>query len=163
MVGRVRHDDDAVPATRFLATCPHARTAVGVDRVRADRGRGGDAAGARLPWAGAAAIFASIPWSPSWVLGLPFGIWAIIILGKPQVTEAFLGDKRQAESGPAHEWFPRIGIASRFLSMFRSCVGYVLPTMPGRNTTTGDWSGESPQPNVNLVPRPGASDSGEGP
>jgi hypothetical protein len=115
------------------------------------------------PWAGAAAILATIPWSASWVLELPFGIWAIIVLGKPQVTEAFLGDKRQAESGPAHEWFPRLGIASRFLSMFRSCVGYVLPTMPGRKPTTGDWSGESPQPTVNLVPRPDPSDSGEGP
>jgi hypothetical protein len=127
------------------------------------------------PWAGAAAILATSPsWllglptgiyaiSPSWLLGLPFGIWAIIVLGKPEVTEAFLGDKRQAESGPAHEWFPRIGIASLFLSMFRSCVGYVLWTMPGRKPTTGDWSSESPQPTVNLVPRPGASDSGEGP
>ncbi len=140
------------------------------------------------PWAGAAAIFAVIPWSASWVMGLPFGIWgisssglwptidslswvmglpfniwAIIVLGKPEVTEAFLGDKRHAESGPGHEWFPRIGIASLFLSMFRSCVGYVLPTMPWRKPTTGDWSDESPQTNVNLVPRPGASDSGEGP
>ena len=140
------------------------------------------------PWAGAAAIFATIPWSASWatglpfgiwaisssglwptidslswVMGLPFGIWAIIVLGKPEVTQAFLGDKRQAESGPAHEWFPRIGIPSLFLSMFRSCVGYVLWTMPGRKPTTGDWSGESPQPTVNFVPRPDPSDSGEGP
>jgi hypothetical protein len=113
------------------------------------------------PWAGAAAILATIPWSPSWLLGLPFGIWAIVVLGKPAVAEAFLGDKRTAESAPAPARPPRGGIASRFLSLFRSAAGYVLPTMPGRKT--GDWSGESPQPTVNLVPRPGASDSGEGP
>ena len=115
------------------------------------------------PWAGAAAILATIPWSPSWVLGLPFGIWAIVVLGKPAVAEAFLGDKRQAESGPAQARSPRVGIASRFLSLLRSVGRYVLPTMPGRKTTTGEWSGESPQPAVNLVPGAGASDSGEGP
>ena len=98
------------------------------------------------PWAGAAAIFATIPWSASWVMGLPFGIWAIIVLGKPEVTQAFLGDQRRVESGPAPARFKRIGIAiaRRFLSMFRSVVGYTLPTMPGRKPTTGDWSGESP-------------------
>jgi hypothetical protein len=143
------------------------------------------------PWAGAAAIFATIPIWPaswvmglpsgiwarsfsglwptidslSWVMGLPFGIWAIIVLGKPEVTQAFLGDQRRVESGPAPARFKRIGIAiaRRFLSMFRSFVGYTLPTNPGRKPTTGDWSGESPQPTVNLVPRPDPSDSGEGP
>src|SRR5262249_32097780 len=109
------------------------------------RGRG-------YPWAGAAAILATIPcspswllglpcgiWaiSPSWLLGLPFGIWAIIVLGKPEVTQAFLGDQRRVESGPAPARFKRIGIAiaRRFLSMFRSFVGYTLPTMPGRKPT----------------------------
>jgi hypothetical protein len=115
------------------------------------------------PWAGASAILATIPWSPSWLLGLPFGIWAIIVLGKPEVAGAFLGDKRQAGPGPAPARPPGVGIASRFLSLFRSVGRYVLPTMPGRKTTTGDWPGGTPQPTVNLVPRPGASDSGEGP
>jgi tRNA A-37 threonylcarbamoyl transferase component Bud32 len=115
------------------------------------------------PWAGAAAILATIPWSPIWVLGLPFGTWAIVVLGKPAVAEAFLGDKRQAESGPADARSPGVGIASRFLSLCRSFGRYLLPTMLVRKTTTGDWSGESPQPTANLVPRPGASDSGEGP
>jgi hypothetical protein len=98
-------------------------------------------------------------------MGLPFGIWAIIVLGKPEVTQAFLGDQRRVESRPAPARAKRIGIAiaRRFLSMFRSVVGYTLPTMAGRKPTTGDWSGESPQPTVNLVPRPDTSDSGEGP
>jgi hypothetical protein len=115
------------------------------------------------PWAGAAAILATIPGSPAWVLGLPFGIWAINVLGKPEVAEAFLGDKRLAESGPAPARSPRGGIAGRVLSFFRSAGRYVLPTMRGRKSTAGDWSGESPEPTVNLEPGPGASDSGEGP
>src|SRR5262249_13098458 len=140
------------------------------------------------PWAGAAAIFATIPWSASWVMGLPFaiwaipsaglwptidslswvmglpfGIWAIIVLGKPEVTQAFLGDQRRVESGPDPARSLGVGIARRLLSMFRSFVGYTLPTMPGRKPTTGDWSGESPQPTVNLMPRPDPSDSGERP
>jgi hypothetical protein len=115
------------------------------------------------PWAGAAAILATIPWSPSWLLGLPFGIWAIIVLGKPEVAEAFLGDQRQARPGSAPAPPPRGGIAGRFLSLFRSVGRYVLPTMPGRKATTGDWPGGPPQPTVNLVPRPGASGPGEGP
>jgi len=115
------------------------------------------------PWAGAAAILATIPGSPGWLLGLPFGIWAIKVLGKPEVAEAFLGDKRPAESGPAPARSPRGGIASRFLSMFRSFGRYVLPTTLLRKRTTGDWSGESPQPTVSFLPRQGASDSGAGP
>jgi hypothetical protein len=139
----------------LLATSASVRIggAVAMLRVRA------------YPWAGAAAIFAVIPWSASWVVGLPFGIWAINVLGKPEVTEAFLGDQRQVESGAAPARSTRVGIAiaRRFLSMVRSFVGYTLPTMPGRKPTTGDWSGESPQPTVNLVPRPDPSDSGDGP
>ena len=115
------------------------------------------------PWAGAAAILATIPWSPSWLLGLPFGIWTIIVLGKPEVAEAFLGDKRQAEPRPAPARSARVGIAGRFLSLFRSFGRYVLPTTLLRKRTTGDWSGESPQPTVSFLPRQGASDSGEGP
>jgi hypothetical protein len=32
------------------------------------------------PWAATAAILAMIPWSPAWAFGLPFGIWACIVL-----------------------------------------------------------------------------------
>src|SRR5262249_60412470 len=53
------------------------------------------------PWAATAAILAQIPWSPAWVLGLPFGIWACNVLGRPEVTGGFFGDKRQVGSAPA--------------------------------------------------------------
>src|SRR5262249_7432669 len=35
------------------------------------------------PSALAAGILAVIPWSPAWVLGLPFGIWTLVVLPKP--------------------------------------------------------------------------------
>src|SRR5262249_22927174 len=41
------------------------------------------------PLAATAAIVAMIPWSPAWLVSLPFGIWACIVLGRPAVAEAF--------------------------------------------------------------------------
>jgi hypothetical protein len=49
--------------------------------------------------AATAAILATIPWSLGWLIGLPFGIRAIIVLGRPEVVEGFLSDTRQAGSG----------------------------------------------------------------
>lgn len=36
-----------------------------------------------------AAIIAVLPCSPCWILGLPFGIWALTVLGKEEIREAF--------------------------------------------------------------------------
>jgi tRNA A-37 threonylcarbamoyl transferase component Bud32 len=45
-------------------------------------------------------VLALLPWSPGWILGLPFGIWALVVLSKPEVMAAFLGD-RQGSAGPS--------------------------------------------------------------
>jgi hypothetical protein len=42
-------------------------------------------------WAMAAAILAVIPClSPCCCLGIPFGIWALVVLSKPEVKAAFV-------------------------------------------------------------------------
>src|SRR6266849_332203 len=39
-----------------------------------------------------AVALALLPWSPGWILGFPFGIWALIVLRRPDVVAAFLGE-----------------------------------------------------------------------
>ncbi|MHC4914868.1 MAG: hypothetical protein ACYTGB_05195 [Planctomycetota bacterium] len=47
------------------------------------------------PLAMASAILAVIPvLSPCCALGIPFGIWALVVLGKPEVVDAFLRNRR---------------------------------------------------------------------
>jgi serine/threonine protein kinase len=95
-------------------------------------------------WAGAAAILATIPWSPAgWLPGLPFGIWAIIVLGKPAVAEAFQGDRRPRAPDPVGARKPGGWVAGRFVSLFRSVGRYILPTMAGRKIA-GDSTSAPP-------------------
>jgi hypothetical protein len=114
-----------------------------------------------FPLAATAAIVSMIPWSPAWLIGLPLGIWACVVLGKPVVTDAFLGDKRRVASLVAEARTPGPGIGGRMLSLFRSVGRYMLPTMPGRKTARGDWSSESAPAAVSTAPRPSVNDSGE--
>jgi tRNA A-37 threonylcarbamoyl transferase component Bud32 len=44
-----------------------------------------------------AAFWACFPWSPAWVMGLPFGIWALRVLGRREVQIAFGGPFEQHE------------------------------------------------------------------
>lgn len=83
----------------------------------------------RYPLAATASILAMIPWSLGWLIGLPFGIWACIVLGRPEVTEAFLGDDRPRRIGAPVAEKPQPG---RFRALFRSVCRYVLPSMAGR-------------------------------
>jgi tRNA A-37 threonylcarbamoyl transferase component Bud32 len=48
----------------------------------------------RYPLAVGASLWAMVPWSPAWVLGLPFGIWALKSLRKPEVQTAFAASSR---------------------------------------------------------------------
>jgi tRNA A-37 threonylcarbamoyl transferase component Bud32 len=41
-----------------------------------------------------AAILALLPWSPGWPVGLPCGIWALIVLSHSDVMAVLLGDQR---------------------------------------------------------------------
>jgi hypothetical protein len=89
----------------------------------------------RLRWyplAATASILAMIPWSPAFFISLPIGIWTCIVLGKPEVTEAYLAPRHPPVDEPAGGPDPRPRAVSRFLSYVRSMAGYFLPTMAGR-------------------------------
>jgi hypothetical protein len=92
----------------------------------------------RLRWyplAATSAILAMVPWSPGWLIGLGFGIWTCIILGKPEVAEAFYSSR--ARSAPAATPAPRAAIARPFRSLLRSIGHYFLPTVLGAKGTAG--------------------------
>jgi tRNA A-37 threonylcarbamoyl transferase component Bud32 len=72
-----------------------------------------------------AAVLAMVPWSPAWLIGLPFGIIALVVLRKPEVQAAFVKNRTSAES-------EGVDIGGKFASMFRSFGGYFLPTFAGR-------------------------------
>jgi hypothetical protein len=103
--------------------------------------------------AATAAILATVPWFLGWLIGLPFGIWAINALGRPEVVEGFLSDTSQAGSGPARARKPDAHVTSRLLSLLRSVGRYILPTMPGQKTAVG-VSQDAP-PSTIKSPMPG--------
>jgi hypothetical protein len=113
------------------------------------------------PWAATAAILAMIPWSPVWVLGLPFGIWACNVLGRPEVTGGFFGDKRQVGSGPAGAGKLGARVAGRFLSLARSFGRYILTTMPGWKSEADDTQDPSPSAIEGPVLGPGGNSPGK--
>lgn len=88
-----------------------------------------------------AAILAVVPWSPAWVIGLPSGIWALVVLGRPEVVAAFLEKRRGAPPAPApvpaEAPRPTGPVAGKVRSWLRSFAGYFL-TFPGaRRQGTG--------------------------
>jgi tRNA A-37 threonylcarbamoyl transferase component Bud32 len=98
------------------------------------------------PFALAAGILAVIPWSPAWIMGLPFGIWALVILQKPDVIAAF----REQQYGPRQE----TDGAGMLVSFLKSFGGYFLPTFArqhapsnprARNMETRDHVVNEPQ------------------
>ncbi len=97
----------------------------------------------RLRWyplVATSAILAMIPWSPGWLIGLGFGIWTCIILGRPEVVEAFYSSR--ARAAPAAPPAPRAAIAGRFRSLLRSIGGYILPTALWSKSAAGQPDGE---------------------
>jgi hypothetical protein len=84
------------------------------------------------PFAVIAAVLALLPWSPGWLLGLPFGIWALAVLRRREVKAAFLDRRRREDSAG-----PKAGKLTLF---FRSLAGYFLPSSVGRSAP--------PQPRV---------------
>jgi hypothetical protein len=113
------------------------------------------------PCAATAAILATIPWSLGWLIGLPFGVRAIIVLGRPEVVEGFLSDTRQAGSGRARARKPGAHVASRLLSLLGSVGRYILPTMPGQKTEAADSRDASPSTIKSRVPGPSVNYPGE--
>jgi hypothetical protein len=87
------------------------------------------------PLAVAAAMLAILPWSPAWILGLPFGIWGLAVLRRPGVRAAFIGKSRPAAPAITPPQEPDRA-AGRMASFFHSVVGYMLPTFTGRNSSS---------------------------
>src|SRR5262249_5450752 len=97
----------------------------------------------RLRWyplVATAAILAMVPWSAGWLIGLVFGIWTCIILGKPEVVEAFHPSRAQA--APAAIPAAGAAIAGRFRSLLRSMGRYMLPTFLAARSPTSQTDGE---------------------
>ena len=92
------------------------------------------------PLAATAAIVAMIPWSPAWLVSLPFGIWACIVLGRPAVVEAFLSAERGVGLASAVTAKPKGFIAGRVLSLVHS-VGRYMITLPGRKSAAAEPQG----------------------
>jgi tRNA A-37 threonylcarbamoyl transferase component Bud32 len=91
--------------------------------------------------AATAAIVGMIPWSPAWLISLPFGICACIVLGRPAVAEAFLSAKRGLGLAQANATKPRGFVASRLVSLAHSMARYMI-TLPGRKSVAADPQGE---------------------
>jgi hypothetical protein len=45
--------------------------------------------GQNYTWATGAAMWAAVPWSPAWLIGLPAGIWALVVLRRAEVQAVF--------------------------------------------------------------------------
>jgi serine/threonine protein kinase len=101
-----------------------------------------------------AACLALVPWSPAWVLGLPIGIWALVVLRRREVSEAFQASSRMSPSAPpfsaaAREAVRKSPVASvaeekgdgrraaalgrRVQSLLRSVGGYFVSLSAGRH------------------------------
>jgi hypothetical protein len=89
------------------------------------------------PFAVSAAILALLPWSPAWLLGLPFGIWALAVLCRREVKAAFLARRRR------EDWAQ----AGKLTLFLRSLAGYFLPSSVGQGTP--------PRPRVEKPDAPG--------
>jgi hypothetical protein len=85
----------------------------------------------------AAALLAVLPWSPAWLLGLPAGIWALVVLGRPEVMTTFLHNRRGA---PA----PTGPVAAKLRSWLRSFAGYFVTMSPGSPAKKRGAKGQIP-------------------
>jgi hypothetical protein len=83
-------------------------------------------------WALLTAILALLPWSPGWVLGLPCGIWALVVLSKPEVMAAFLGEHGNAGFVQPSRPEPSSPSPGRLGAFFRSVGRYCLTAFSGR-------------------------------
>jgi serine/threonine protein kinase len=105
----------------------------------------------RLRWyplAATSAILAMVPWSPGWLIGLGFGIWACIVLGRPGVVEGFFSDQGRVFAASAVTPSPpgRGPFVRRFRSLLRSMGRYVISTIPGaRSEVASPHNGRSIQ------------------
>jgi hypothetical protein len=88
----------------------------------------------------AAALVALLPWSPAWVLGLPVGIWALVVLGRPEVIRAFLRNREGALPGPVGSPNPPGVVPGKLRSWFLSIARYFV-TIPSKRKPERDARG----------------------
>jgi len=98
----------------------------------------------------AASIWAMFPWSPAFVVGLPFGLWALLVLIKPEVKLAFQG--RPFGTSPKGRTAPSAsaGAATAAPGFFRSLRDFVFDSMARRQSTVAAPSG----PPAEAAPAP---------
>jgi serine/threonine protein kinase len=77
-----------------------------------------------------AAMLALVPWSPAWLIGLPSGIWALLVLGRPEVVAAFIDKRRDAPPAPAAVPQPTGPVVGKLRSWLHSFARYFM-TIPG--------------------------------
>jgi serine/threonine protein kinase len=78
----------------------------------------------------AAALLAVLPWSPAWVIGLPAGIWALVVLGRPEVMAAFVSSRRPVLPHPAPPMIEEAPKPGKLGRLVRSFAGYFLTIGP---------------------------------
>lgn len=98
-------------------------------------------------WAVTAAILALLPWSPAWVFGLPFGIWALVVLSKPEVMAIFLRGEGGMPSEMPKVPSPQKLAPGRFRAFFHSVGRYCFTRFSGRQPG-------SSQAGVEVMPEP---------
>jgi serine/threonine protein kinase len=83
----------------------------------------------------AAALVAVLPWSPAWLVGLPVGIWALVVLSRREVILAFLRERDDGALGPPRDPEPPGPVGRKLRSWWRSFAG-VFITIPGPRSGT---------------------------
>ena len=91
-----------------------------------------------------AAFAAMLPWSPAWLLGLPMGIWALIVLRRPEVMDAMRHSRRASRPGVPGPRGRNRRLGGRVLSLFRSMGGYFLTTRPYAAPDAPTGPGDAP-------------------
>jgi tRNA A-37 threonylcarbamoyl transferase component Bud32 len=107
-----------------------------------------------------AIVLALLPWSPGWILGLPFGIWALVVLCKPEVIAAYKGDRYGLSVPSIDPSAPPARKKGRVRAFMHSVGRYCFTRFSGRQPGSDDAGGGRAlrQPaTVDYTPEPGAA------
>jgi hypothetical protein len=74
------------------------------------------------------------------IIGLPAGIWALVVLGRPEVMAAFIDKRRGTTPGAPGAPEPTGPVAAKFRSWLGSFVKYVvsIPGLRGRRRSANE-------------------------
>jgi serine/threonine protein kinase len=79
-----------------------------------------------------AAILALLPWSPGWPLGLPCGIWALIVLSHSDVMAVFMGRRGSSAAAGDETPEPHPPAPGPVRAFFHSIGRYCFTAFSGR-------------------------------